>query len=270
VKPTTINFRSETLSVNPLGPYTAPLSIVSDQDQQKAIVYDNGVPIPIAEWQFNSPTEVEIIVGFSPTHTYSIEYNALIRAETLPIDILAIPSGNEDTWLADYMAWNRQVSNIATLLGSVSLIFGPDFTAKLPRRSDQNKLKSVLTEDTGITKRAIPYNSWEYVDSLTVRVNGSEFNPNAIYSFEYNQRFVSPDRSTSILAEVRSAATVFSLGTATYRTFDPHTNSAVDGSLRYHQIRLTVNGVTDLRDVRIHSAVIKGLRLNTNPVVPGI
>ena len=270
VKPTTINFRSETLNVDPSGPFTAPLSIVSDQDQQKAIIYANNIPIPITEWQFNSSTQIEIISGFNPTYVYSIEYNALIRAETLPIDILAIPSGAEDTWFADYVAWNRQVSNIATLQGSVSLIFAPDFTAKLPRRSDQNKLKSVLTEDTGINKRAVPYNSWDYADSLTIRINGAEFNPNAIYSFEYNQRFVSPDRATSILAEVRSAATVFSLSTTTYRTFDPHTNSAVNGSLRYHQIRLTVNGVTDLRDVRIHSALVKGLRLNTSPVVPGI
>lgn len=252
------------------GPFTATLAVESDQDQTKAIIFEDGVPITNDTWTFNNSTEVEITSGFNSAATYTIEYQALIQVETAPIDLLVPADNGNDTWLADVFYWNRHKSEIDILRQTVSIIFDVNFVARLNIRSDQDKLNSVLIEDTGVTQRIIPKESWEYVGSLTIRINGAEFNPEAIYNLEYNQQIVDPNRAATIVTEIRSAASVFSLSSATYRTFDIKQGFCVDASLRYHQIRATISNVGNLKDVRIHSAVLRGLNMSgTGSPPPG-
>jgi hypothetical protein len=267
IKPTIVSTKTEEAVFSQIAPYLATLSVESNQDENQAILYENGIPLPVNQWQFNTGTQVEITSGFVPGATYTIEYAALIQVEIAPIDIQApLPNGN-DTWFADYVAWNRQSSEIITTRKAVAVIFDTRYNARLPKSSDQNKLTSVLTEDTGIARRIIPQESWDYVDSLNITINSGEFNSDAIYSIEYNQQLVDTTRVATIKAEIRSSPTVFSLGLAPYYEFK--INDAIDATMRYHQIRLTISGVVDTRDVRIHSATVRGLRLYTSPVVPG-
>ncbi len=261
-RPTRINLVSAEILTVAGGPNTAPLAVTSDQDQTSAILFEDDVPVPNDEWTFNTATEIEILSGFNSSAVYTIDYQALIQLETAVIDI-TIPTNNGiDTWFADFVAWNRHRSDINTIRGTVSAIFNAAFNATLPRRSDQSKLNSVLIEDTGIIQRTIPQSQWNYIDSLTVNINSSQFNPEAIYSFTYNQRITDPDRQVTILAEVRSAVSAFSLSTAIYLPFGQTlSDNCIDSGLRFHQIRLTLSNVIDLRDVRIHSALVKGLNL---------
>jgi hypothetical protein len=129
----------------------------------------------------------------------------------------------------------------------------------LPRRSDASKLDSILTEDVGTTKRIVPTSSWSYVDTSTVRLDGSIYNPDAVYNLEYNQQLTDPARAASIVSEIRSANTAFSLNVATYFPFE--INSSVDGSKRFHQLRLTFTNIVDVRDLRVYSAIVKGLNM---------
>jgi hypothetical protein len=240
-------------------PHKASLAIISDQDQTQAVLYEDGIPVPNDQWQFNTATEIEVISGFNSSAVYIIDYQALIQIESIIIDIESPTNNGNETWFADYLAWNRHASEIDVVRDTTAVIFNAAFNAILPRRSDGNKLRSVLIEDTGISQRTIPQSAWRYLDTLTVNMDGSEFNPNALYSFEYNQQIVDPNRVVNIVAEIKSATSVFSLGSAAYNQFD--LNAGIDGTLRYHQIRLTLSGVIDLRDIRIHSMVLKGLNL---------
>ena len=267
--PITTSQQDETLlNISQIAPHTATLSVISDQDQNNAILFENEIPLPNDQWQFNNSTEIEVTSGFISGAIYRLEYQALTQVETAPIDIVSPSPNGNDTWFADYMVFNRQDISPIESRTIISIIFRTNLEAILPINSDGDKLNSVLTENTGITTRIIPLDFWEYIDTNIVKISSSEFNPNATYSFEYNQQVPKTTRVTSIISEIKSASTVFGLSLETYQQFTQ--NSFVSGSLRYHQIRLTVTNITDLRDIRIHSATVKGIRVNTPPVVPGL
>lgn len=240
-------------------PYIANILHFSDENQDESILYEDGVPLPNDQWVFNTQTEIEIISGFVPGISYTFDYSRLTRIETPPIDLETPPNNGNDTWFADYMVWNRHISSVAVVREKTSIFFNTAFSATLPRRSDASKFDSVLTEDSGTTQRIVPANTWSYTDFLTIKLDGDQYNPDAIYNLEYNQQLTDPIRATDIVAEIRSANTAYSLNSATYFPFD--INSSVDGSKRFHQIRLTFTHITDVRDLRVHSAVIKGLNM---------
>jgi len=235
-------------------PYQANLAHTSDSDQTVMILYENGVPVPQDQWQVNSSTQIQVNTGFNTSAVYTLDYQLLIMATSPVIDLVG--AGSSSTyWFADVVVWNRHTSDITTYRENISIIFGADFTATLSQRSDQNKLLSVLTEDTGITKRTIPTINWDYIDSNNIRINGSEFNANAIYTFEYNARILDLFRAATITREIRSGAT--NPPVTAYTAFD--INDMIDSTLRYHQIRVKITNIKDVRDVRIHSMVLKGL-----------
>ena len=269
IKPLIINFQDETVSFSTVT-FKAALSEESDQNQNTALLFEDEVPVPQDEWQFNSAIEIEIVSGFNASAIYRFEYQALIRVETQPIDLLVPDNNSNDTWFADYVVWNRHDTIAGVLRDDITLNFNNNLSATLIRRSDADKLQSVLTENTGITTRIVPQQNWNYIDSLNVRISGAEFNTNSIYTLTYNQQIPTINRVATILAEIRGASTIFSLSSAVYAEFNNFTTTAINSSLRYHQIRLTVSNVGDLRDVRIHSAVLKGLRLSTSPIAPGL
>ena len=69
-----------------------------------------------------------------------------------------------------------------------------------------------------------------------------------------------------MVAEIRSANSVFSLTSASYAPFN--IDDCVDATKRYHQIRLTFKDVTDIRDLRVHSVTLRGLYLNNPSLAP--
>jgi hypothetical protein len=250
----------EEIQFTQIAPYTATLAHECDENQDEAILYEDGIPLPNDQWQFNSATEVEIISGFVLGAVYTIDYNRLTRIETIPIDLVVPPNNGNEVWFADYVIWNRHLSTISQIRESSSIFFNAAFEATLSRRSDESKLNSVLTEDTGVNKRTVPSNAWDYIDSLTVRINSAEYNPEAIYNLEYNQQLTDPIRAISVLSEIRSANSVFSLSSEPYYEFA--INDIIDSSKRYHQIRLTFFNITDVRDLRVFSAIVKGLNMS--------
>lgn len=268
IKPNIISQQNEILVVATTPPYLATLSIDSTQDQDTSILYEDDIPVPNDQWQYNTSTQIQIISGFNINAIYRLEYQALIMMETAPIDIqIPSPNGN-DTWYADYMVWNRHDVNATSFRNEVAITFNVDLSAILPLRSDTNKLQSVLTENTGITKRIIPQQAWDYIDSTSIKINSSEYNASSIYTFTYNQQIPTINRVVSIISEIRSAVSIFGLSTAIYTPFN--INDAIDINYRYHQIRLTLLNITNINDVRIHSATLRGLRLNTPPIAPGL
>lgn len=258
----------EALTFTTISPFTAVLAFDSDQDQTSAILYEDDIPVPNDQWQFNDVTEVEVISGFNSSAIYTIEYNRLTRIEITPIDIV-VPTNNEhDTWFVDYVAWNRGTSGLNVLREAISILFDANFIASLPRRSDLNKFASVLVEDNGITRRTIPQSAWEYINSSQVRIDGNEFNVDSIYTFEYNQQLVDPSRAVTITPEMRSAATQFGLSSVSYNSFN--INDAIDSSLRFHQVRMTFSNIIDVRDLKVYSIVLKGLNMTgTGSPPPG-
>ena len=250
----------ELTTISQIPPHTVNLFFLSDQNQDNTILYENGIPVPNDQWQFNTNLEIEVISGFVPGALYTIDYNRLTQVETPPIDLESPPNNGNDTWFADFVVWNRHLNDISTVRESISIFFDAAFNATLTRRSDRNKLQTILTEESGTTRRVIPQSAWRYVDSLTINIDGNQFNPNALYSLTYNQRFTDPSRVVGVVAEIRSADTAFSLSVATYVPVD--INKCVDGSKRFHQMRLTFTNIVDIRDLRVHSAVVKGLNLS--------
>jgi len=236
------------------------LTYLSDQNQSNSTLYNNGIPLTNDMWSFVDGQTILITGSFDSTLSVTMDYHILTQAETGVLDLSTFSS---NIWFADYVLWNRHLSGIETVTQTIQLNFSNTYTATLPRRSDMDQISSNLIADNGITQRTIPFASWRYVDSLTVNIDAAQYDPTAIYSFTYNQRITDPSRVVSVTAEIRNAATVTDLATATYVPFN--INDTVDTVNKYYQIRLTFDNITDVRDIRLSSACIKGLTLASTP-----
>lgn len=257
----TSHINDEQLIFSGGSPNLATLAYPSNMNMDEAILYENNIPVTQDNWSFYSETEIEILSGFNPSATYKFEYNLLTRLETAPISLISPPDNGNDTWYADYLIWNRQDVLIRSINETVSIYFNTAFVAVLPRESDTNKLKSVLIENNGINSRTVPYSAWDYVDNISIRIEGSEFNPDSLYSFQYNQLLSDPERIINVISEIRSGDSLITLAAATYREFNINNIIDTSSGLVYHQIRLTFDNITNLEDLRVHSAVLKGLNM---------
>jgi hypothetical protein len=272
---------SETLA--PSGGGVANLMHVSNQfgtfpksPDGSARLYINGIPAGDTPatvggpdpWQWTGPNQITIdgtifILGA----TYTFNYQRLTQAETSVIDL---GTGFADyLWLMDAAIYRRAEVGIQSAATTVQLIFLGNLQATLQERSDEDKTTSSLIRDNGKEQVVIPSQQWSYVDSQTISVDATAFDPDSIYILTYETQTGSFPRQDEILIEERSATTSGGVGAALYRPVIE--NDVVNRAHRYHQIRITVNEITDVRDVSIAGLGLKGIHLyGLLPSAPGI
>lgn len=255
LKPTVINDRSENISWNLSNQFT--LAVESDQDQTLAVIFEDGVPLLSTQWSFVNSTTVAKTTSPSATAVYTISYNALIRFETNIIDLGSTFA--DYWWLADYDAYVRPDIRPQEVSVSTGVQFDAAGVATLDDASNLDQSVAYLVEDTGTLKKTVPVSQWEYLDNKRIRVSQSIFNANALYTFTYMAQVNHPDVTANIKVELRSSATLGGITSAVYATVLP--NHIVGNGFRYHQMRLTANGVIDTRDLRLQSMLLKGLNL---------
>jgi hypothetical protein len=242
-------------------PYVAPLMIASDQDMRKSVLLKDGVPLTQTDmltgapiWRYNSSMEIELFDPPTTTSTYTFNYNTLIRFESAPIDMGV--SFTDYMWLADYNVWLRPEIRPIQVLITTGLQFGDTTKVTLTERATMDTATSTLIEDTGLSKRIIPSSQWKYLDANTIQIDPDIYNDLGLYEFTYMAEINHPSIDATNVIEIKSATSVPGLALATY-TQVGH-NTPID-QYRYHQMRVTLSNIRDLRDARIQSLVIKGL-----------
>jgi hypothetical protein len=247
-----------------------------EESGQNDLLLEDGVPVPATPpggsvtlpWRFLGTTSMQIEPTiFDSSADYVLDYEALIRAESPVIDLGA--SFADYLWLADARFHRRLETDIVQRVLTVQLLFRTDFKAELELRSDQDRATSVLTKDDGRTRTSVPQANWRYETSQLVVIDSAVFDPDSIYTLEYNSISGTQTRPTSVVIEVRSGTTAAGAQADTYR--EAQIDEIVDRSHQFHQMRVTFGDVVDVRDLRLGSMGFKGIRLyGANPYAPGI
>lgn len=251
----------------------------------KDILYADGVPVPETPgagasslpWRFISAGSIQVAslgagdpaaeVEFDPAASYTLDYEALIRASSPVIDLGA--SYTDYLWLADSKIYRRAETEVVTRVQTVQVTFRADYTAELIDPSDQDQSSSTLTANDGLVETIVPAANWRYTGSNILEIDSSVFNADALYTLEYTSRAGNQERGVGVVIEVRSGTSEPNALADTWRT--AVIDEPVRRDHRYHQIRVTFTNVVDTREVVLGGMGFKGIRLyGSPPYAPGI
>jgi len=273
--PTILPVVDEQLVFAGIPPHTASLLYDSDQDQDEAILFENGVPFPNNLWQFNSSNQVLIInpADYNPAAVYSINYNPLFQITTPLIDLGSL--FQDYMWLADFALWDRMEHDPLSHEAIVPVYFTKETgQAKLHRRSDMVKTNSTLYYEDPNGRVEIYPSSWRFIDPFTVAIDTSQFVEGAQYYLEHGEQRIYPTSSLTVKFEHRSGVDSPACLAAAWSEISRNQNVTVHqpaGGHVIHQLRLSVSSIRDLRDFRIRSVVLKGLHIHgATPYLQGL
>ena len=269
LKPTRISqVTGEVLSFPqpPVAPFVATLAVSSDQVENSAVLYENGLPVPNNTWQFNSATQIQVTSGFNVQAQYTFDYQALIRFESPVIDLLA--TFGDYVWYVDYMAWTRFEPTLVEVQRTIQVIFNTqNLRAILADRSNQDITQTTLVENNGLVVRTVPISGYRYVDARTLQIAPDQFKPDALYFLTFQALRVRNEQVPNIIVERRRAADLGALAAASYVVTSK--DAVLPATGRYLQYKVSIGDVVDVRDVRLSSVGAKGLGLiGTGLTVP--
>ena len=282
VYPDYLSQEGESLSLSLVGPdWVGTLSYYSDEDQENAILYEDGVPVPNDWWSFTSPNTIAIpnvwfVGGYLDTSaTFTIDYDLLYQVETPLIDLG--PDFQNYMWLVDTFLWTRYDKNEGEYFAETPLYFNVENgKATLPFRSNMDRSTSRLYVQQSTELREIPQRYWSFLTDSIVQIELAYLVDGQYYLEHYEKR-VYEQSDLTITLEHKSGETSAACLAATYTEVERNENVDVhqdrDGSLphSYHQLRLSISGVRDLSDFKVKSLVLKGLKIHgSSPYVPGL
>jgi hypothetical protein len=233
-------------------------------------------PAPVAYWwRFSDASTIGINTPdplLPVSNTWTIDYQVEISVYTAVLDIGTIPS--DYVWLVDSAVRLRRETLEVDRQIETEVQFLADNTATLNIRSDQDKLTSILTADNGTIRTQINEGNWDYVSSNQLSIDGAVLDAGSIYTLQYTGVTGTPTPQAKIILEWRADA----VGTFSAPGAVPvpawtvvEEGFVVDRTIRYHQLRLTVYDVADLRDIRVYGLGLRGVNLyGSPPHAPGI
>jgi hypothetical protein len=294
VKPLVVSLVTEDLT------FTAPSNaalleasahegVFPEESFEDELLVEDGIPVPatpsvgggVLPWRFLGPAPSQIIqvasagagdpAGqqiFNAAGAYVATYRRLMRAETASFDLGATFA--DYLWLVDATIYRRRQPTSSTFSKLQSLTFGPSFRAPLDTPSDRDVTTSVLVRDTGIVRTELPVATWRYINQSTIEINAGEFDATAIFSFSYRALLPGYPAPAVVTLEHRSSSV--SLADVLLQTYaEVDLDELVNRTHRYHQMRVTLRGVVDVRDVEIAGLGLRGLHLyGAAAFAPGI
>lgn len=252
--------------VNPIGagPATIALSTQINPDLSRVILYENGVPVTHDHITITGPSQLTIDFGPIPGVKYTVDYDALIRWESAAIDANIATVANY-TWFADVfhlLTLDFTAKSVPTITG---IQFDSSYRASLLERSDQDQSTSTLIADNGVTRTEVPISDWLYADANTIKISPTVFDNGSLYYISYNARVAHPTPRPTATIEFRQASSLIGLAAATYA---PININQVVQPLQYCQYRITYDNVLNTGDVRLYSALVKGLNTSITGTIP--
>lgn len=237
------------------------------------------IPVPdtldsdgVQPWEFMSATQIRVNAPyFNSTSSYVFDYDLLMRAETGAIELAAVGVDvSEYVWLADLVLYRRHNVNELTTTRTEEMVFKTNYEASLKEQADTSENASLLVND-GMTEREVPFTLWRFQDARTIVLDSTEFNPDATYSLTYVARVPRVTSDVTARLEWRSATTEVGLVGAGWvevsvnqplsPEYAPGDNVTMNAPRAWHQFRVTLGGVSDIRDVSVYGIGIKGIHL---------
>lgn len=259
----------EILTFTPSGPnWVATLNYYSDQDQSEAMLFENDILVPNDLWFFSDLDEITL-TSFTSSAIYTISYGLLYQVTTTILD-LSVVTISDYILFADYMLWDRLDKVQGEYNNTTPVYFNPSTgRAALINQSDMNLSSSILTMQDGVSTTIVAQRYWRFIDSKTIELDLSQLMPNTQYLFEYMEKRVYPTSRLTVVFEHRSGINLIACEAASWDVLERNENVRNDHD--FHQLRLSVTGIRDLRDFKIRSLVIKGLHaFGTNAWIPAL
>lgn len=261
--PTTVSMQTETVTWAPIPSYTYTLAKTSTSNLLKSVLLVDGVPLTQDEWQYNSDTEIELLSTPSTTSVYTFIYEARVQYTTDVIDCDIMPFTDVPVF-ADYHIFSVPQFNKYSTQETSGIDFDEAGVSRLAYQSDQNKATSRLIEDQGLVKRIVPASQWRYVSENEISIDLSTINVGSLYTLEYVANRVHVSDKCQYVVEHRShSSSVLILS-------EPWTAVGVNSivpSVRYHQFRVNITNIEDVKDVRLNSLLVKCFDLTAVPTI---
>lgn len=271
----------ESLTLSLVGPnWVATLDYYSDEDQEFATLYENGIPVPNTMWSFSAANEVSIPDAYfasgdlSYSSTFTLDY-ALIYQLTSTVYVLSDVNTDFDdyAWWADYYLYTRYESVQNEYQTRSALFFNySNGRAVLTNRSAANKAMSSLLVQQAQEIREIPKSYWKFFSDSVVEIDKA-YLVDGQYYLDHQELRVYEEDPLNIVFEHRSGVDYASCVAARWSEIEKNEAISVYQTppYAYHQLRLSISGIRDLRDFRIRSMVLKGLNLRgATPSVNGL
>jgi hypothetical protein len=210
--------------------------------------------------------------SLSITSVFTIDYDLLYQETTTILDLGA--NYQDYAWFADYFLWERFDKVLGEYDAETPVYFNVENgRAYLARKSTANISLAKLVVQTSTDLLEVPKSSWRFIDSNTVEVD-KVYLTNGQYYLTHQEKRVYEESRLAITFEHKSANTTGGLVGATWYEIDRNENVEVHqltNPHRYHQLRITISGIRDLRDFKIRSLVFKGLQIHgSTPSVNGL
>jgi hypothetical protein len=252
-------------------PYNAILPLPSDQDLTGSILFEDGLPLEQSKWSYVDATTINVVNGsFVSNAVYTLRYQPLLRAESDVIDL-----GNtwsDYVWYADYHMYQRFTAE-TTELSQESVLFLDfgSFTATLDRPANIDTNAATVIRDDGIEKVELPRGSWAWLSPLIISFDGAVIQRGAIYTLRYKEIGQKHEPVMTPVFEVRSGANPAAVLLASYKEISRNTPIKTHSGNRYHQLRITLKGLSNANDFRLSSLCFKGLNaFGLNGTIPGL
>jgi hypothetical protein len=252
--------------------YNATLQNISDENQANSILFQDGIPVTQNNWSFTGSSQITILfAAYDSASVYTLQYNPLLEAETPVID-LGVGYTNY-VWFADFYEYVRYAATPTQIpiVGAQLFVNFSTFIATLDLPAITDQALTQITRYDGITAEILPQDSWAFLSTTTISIDGSQITPSALYTINYYQQGMAKPSIITPSLMIRSATTSSGVSTATYQPIAQNAPVRTTGGLRYHQLLITLEGAQYVTDVRLSSMILKGLDIfGAGAVVPGL
>jgi hypothetical protein len=130
---------------------------------------------------------------------------------------------------------------------------------------------AILYRNDASGQNEVPQNSWRFLDSRTIEIDSAQLVTDAQYTLFHQEQRVYETSRLNISFQHRSGATSSACTSASWTDIERNEAISVIVGHEFHQLKLTVGGIRDVRDFKIRSMVFKGLHLyGSGAYVPGL
>lgn len=260
--------------------WEATLDYACDENQVKATLYEDELPVPNTMWSFDGSNKIIIpnshfISGdLSNAAQFTLDYRTLYQATTPVIDMSVLNASFADYgWWADYFLQKRYEAVVGAYDTRSPVYFdSASGRAILENISAMDMTNSYLWAQRATEKREISKNYWRFIDDVTIQIDKA-YLVDGQYYLDHQELRSYNENDFDIVFQHRSGSDSVACEAATWETIKKNESLDIFQGTPHpcHQLRLSVSGIRDIRDFNIRSLTLKGLKLRgSDPQVPGL
>jgi hypothetical protein len=236
------------------------LDYTSLEEPVQSRLLQDGIPVPNTEWNYTSPTTIQLTGPADQESVYTFTYPIQIAFQSATID-LGI-NYSLFNWYADWYEYIRvnlettttpvtQAINFSsvTLLGTTSQII------------DTSEPATLYVNNGGSITPVSP-TLWSSTGPTTIKIDPSVYNPTYTYSFAYTAQ--SLIKEPTVTTEVQVQYSEDNITWSDWVTI-PH-DAPFGNRFRYFNFQIFIFGVSTLVDYKLRSLTLKGDPLNRNTI----